>query len=490
MSLSNFATLHLLLALSVILIAAHGMGFLFRRARQPQVAGEIVGGLLLGPTVLGALRPDLAHQLTAGSASTTAVLGAVYQLGQLLLMYCAGAALRARRRPGEGRTTSLIALLGNVVPFAAGALFLGVFNPGHLVGTAQNNTAFLLVFCCGVAVTSIPVISRILADLGILGTSFARIVLSVAVIEDLVLYVILSIALGLVAPVHGDNFTLASLLSIHPGSAAADAYYVVVSIAAFAVPLALGRSFVERLGSHRINVLGRGNALAFQIVFMMAMTSAALFLGISPIFGAFIAGLLAGTLTGTAASAQATIQSFAFGFFIPVYFAIVGLKLDLIHQFDPAFFALFLLFACAVKAMSVYAGARIARERRGSALNLAVALNARGGPAIVLASVALDAHVIAQRFYVDLVLLALLTSMLAGAWLDRALRRGTLFEDDPVSGRFLPGNAAHLTTVDLTGDPHDAAATLTSHQAVDTLFHGPSAVEQRVPVQPGEGGRQ
>jgi Kef-type K+ transport system membrane component KefB len=484
-SLSNYATLHLLLALSVILIAAHGMGFVFRHLRQPQVAGEIVGGLLLGPTVLGALRPDLAHQLTAGSATTTAVLGAIYQLGQLLLMYCAGAALRSRRRRGENRTTSLIALIGNVVPFAAGALFLGVFNPGHLVGSAQNNTSFFLVFCCGVAVTSIPVISRILADLGILGTSFARIVLSVAVIEDLVLYVILSIALGLVAPAHGDNFTLPRLLSITPGSAAADAYYVVVSVAAFAVPLALGRSFVERLGSHRINVLGRGNALAFQVVFMMALTSAALFLGISPIFGAFIAGILAGTLTGSAASAQATIQSFSFGFFIPVYFAIVGLKLDLIHQFDPVFFVLFLAYACVVKAFSVYAAARLARESRGSALNLAVALNARGGPAIVLASVALDAHVIAERFYVDLVLLALLTSMLAGAWLDRALRRGTFFVHEPADDSST--GADHLPAVALSAPADDsAAAALTSQRAVDTIFSGPRVLDHPVPVQPGE----
>jgi Kef-type K+ transport system membrane component KefB len=469
-SLSNGATLHLLVALSLILLAAHGMGFLFVRLRQPQVAGEIVGGLLLGPTVLGALRPDLTHDLIAGSTTTTAVLGAIYQLGQLLLMYCPGAALRARRRKGERQTISLIALVGNALPFAAGALFLGVLHPAHLVGSANNNTAFLLVFCCGVAVTSIPVISRILADLGILGTSFARIVLGVAVIEDLVLYVILAIAIGLVAPARGDTFTLPGLLSIHPGSAASDAYYVVVSIAAFTLPLALGRSFVQRIGSLRINVLGRGNALAFQVVFMMVMTSAALFLGISPIFGAFIAGILAGTLTGTAASAQATIQSFSFGFFIPVYFAIVGLKLDLIHQFDIGFFALFLVFACIVKAISVYGGARIAGERRASAVNLAVALNARGGPAIVLASVALDAHVIAQRFYVDLVLLALLTSMLAGAWLDRVIRGGTFFENERLEGHVTDGAATHVLDAVAVAEQGESTATLTSADTADNIF--------------------
>jgi len=167
-------------------------------------------------------------------------------------------------------------------------------------------------------------ISRILADLGLLQTSFARIVLSVALIDDVVLYVLLSIALGLVAPSPSAQLTLPSLLGIRPGTALSDAYYVVVSIAIFGLPLVLGRSFVERLGALRLNFLGRSNALAFQVVFMMVMTSVALVLGISPIFGAFIAGILAGTLSVDAARAQETIQTFSFGFFIPVYFAIVG----------------------------------------------------------------------------------------------------------------------------------------------------------------------
>ena len=456
LSFSDGDTLHLLLTLSILLAAVHAVGFAFVKLRQPRVAGEIVAGLLLGPTVLGYLRPDLAHELVAGNASSTAVLGAIYQLGQLLLMYCAGATLRSHRRRGEGRTTLLIAMFGNLIPFATGAAFMVVVNPGGVIGTAGNRTATLIVFACGIAVTSIPVISRILVDLGLMRTSFARVVLSVALIDDVILYVLLSIAVGLVATASSDSFALPSLLSLHPGSAISDAYYVVVSVAIFALPLVFGRSFVERAGALRFNILGRSNALAFQVVFMMIMTSLALSLGISPIFGAFVAGILAGTLTASkvgattvsldAARAQATIQSFSFAFFIPIYFAIVGLKLDLIRQFDVSFFALFLVFACVVKGLSVYLGARVAGERRDSAVNLAMALNARGGPAIVMASVAFDAHIISEKFYVDLVLLALVTSMMAGAWLDRVIRHGTFFVEsqtqepaDPEATRAEPG---------------------------------------------------
>ena len=432
MSLTNPEVLHLLLALSALLASAHLSGYLFVRMRQPRVVGEIVGGLLLGPTVLGWFLPTWSHQLVDGSRVTTAVLGAVYQLGQLLLMFCAGSALQATRRRGERRTTSLIALAGNIVPFAAGLLFVAVHDPGSLLGPAGNRVAFLLVFACGVAVTSIPVISKIMADLGLLGTSFARIVLSVAVLEDFVLYVLLSIAVGLVTPSQTGGLSLPALLSIRADSPAAEAYYVLASLAFFSLPLMLGRSSLSRLTSLRGNFLGRSNALAFQVMFMMMMTSLALFLGVSGIFGAFIAGILSGTLTGEDAQAREAIQRFSFGFFIPVYFAIVGLQLDLLHQLDLVFFTVFLVVAGSVKALSVYAGARLAGEPRREALNLAVALNARGGPAIVLASTALGAGIISRHFYVDLVLLAIVTSMAAGSWLERAIRRGDFVGVEPL----------------------------------------------------------
>ena len=111
----------------------------------------------------------------------------------------------------------------------------------------------------------------------------------------------------------------------------------------------------------------------------------------------------------------------------PLYFAVVGLRLDLAHHFDPLFFLAFLIFACLAKSLSCYAGARLAGEDRFGARNLAVALNARGGPGIVLASVAFDAGIINERLYerlYTLLMLALITSVVAGSWLEAVLKRG------------------------------------------------------------------
>lgn len=122
--------------------------------------------------------------------------------------------------------------------------------------------------------------------------------------------------------------------------------------------------------------------------------------------------------------ARDTIRTFSFAFFIPLYFAMVGLRLDLVRSFSPLFFVLFFAVACVAKYASVWVGARIAGESAAGSRNLAAALNARGGPGIVLASVALGAGIIDQNLYACLVLLAILTSLAAGSWLGAVVRAG------------------------------------------------------------------
>jgi Kef-type K+ transport system membrane component KefB len=130
-----------------------------------------------------------------------------------------------------------------------------------------------------------------------------------------------------------------------------------------------------------------------------------------------------------------------FGFFIPVYFAIIGIQLDLIHHFDVLFFLGFLAFACVAKAASVYLGARLSRENRFVSASLAIAMNARGGPGIVLASTGYAAGIINETFFVSLVMLSVVTSLLAGSWLERvAVRLGAGRPDGGKAGAEMPGD--------------------------------------------------
>ena len=167
------------------------MGSLFVRFRQPRAIGEILGGLLLGATVLGWVWPSAQAWVFPTDGSTPVILGAVYQLGLLLLLFIAGSELRTVFHRGERRTVAAVFAAGMCIPFVAGLGISQLIDQKSLWGPNGNTTSFVLVFSIALAITSIPVISRIMHDLGILDTAFARVVLGVAVLEDLVLYVVL-----------------------------------------------------------------------------------------------------------------------------------------------------------------------------------------------------------------------------------------------------------------------------------------------------------
>lgn len=425
MTLDAEGLARLLLAITLLLIAAHVFGYLFARYRQPRVIGEILGGLVLGPTVLGAIAPGVQETLFPPIGSTPLVLDALYQLGLLLLMFGAGAEVRLSFDSKERRTVGAVTITGMVVPFLVGLAFVSLLPEGRFLGPANDQAAFVLVFALAIAVTSIPVISRIMQDLGILETPFARIVLAVAVIEDVVVYILLAIALGFVSATSGASFGLQAALGIGGSGASGVVYHTVATLGFLLLSLWLGPIVYRGVLRSKLNLVKRSNAIAFQVVFMFSMTVIAAFIGVTPLFGAFAAGIVVGSTEGAGAQeARERIRTFAMAFFIPIYFAIVGLRLDLIDGFDLLFFLVFLVVACAAKAASVWAGARFAGETAAGARNLAIALNARGGPGIVLASVAFDAAIIDRTFYAVLVMLAIVTSLLAGSWLERLIRSG------------------------------------------------------------------
>ncbi|WP_369260912.1 cation:proton antiporter [Streptomyces sp. R35] len=438
--MSDTDLFRLFASLMTLLLAAHLMGRLFTRLRQPPVIGEILGGLFFGPSLFGLIAPDAQAWLFPKTGPAASGLALIYQLGILLLMFLAGIQMRAVFARQDSRVVGIIAVVGMVVPFAFGLLLVQVVDLSDVMGKAADKTALTLVIACAVAITSIPVISRIMLDLGIAGTAFARVVLSVAVLEDIVLNVVIAIALGMVDSGKHDTFGAAALLGVGSGYGSV-AYHALVSVGFFGLMAVVSVVARRLLGGGPKNGAGlRGGArdlshsrVAVQLSLVLAAAGGCLFLGITPMYGAFVVGLVAGwgRSQETAGSEPAkAVHGFATGFFIPVYFAVVGLKLDLVHSFAPLFTLLFIAFACVVKAASVYAGARWAGRPPADSVNLAVAMNARGGPGIVLATLSYDAGIINATLFTTLVLTAVITSLMAGSWLERAISRGLLPRTD------------------------------------------------------------
>jgi len=392
--------------LLLLFATAQISGYLFTRLRQPRVAGEILAGVLLGPALAGRFIPAL-----VSSPTHSVALSFLYNLGLLLLMFASGTETRGLFGKEDRRQVTWLGMVGTGLPFLFAFAIASHMDLTALMGPSNQRLSLLLVISIAMAVTSIPVISKILHDLKILHTRFARLILGVAVFEDIVLWAVLAVATSL-----AEAGTLPKQKIV---------WHVTVTLIFFGAGLALLPRLVQTLTKARWNVLARINPVAYLFSVLLGYTCCAALLDVSLVFAALHAGFaVVKDPEPQFAEAIRSLSRISFSVFVPIYFAVVGLKLDFSKAFSLTMLLSFLGVACAVKLFSAGLGARLAGFGWRDSVNLSMSLNARGGPGIVLASVGYDAGIISASFYTTLVLVAVLTSQAAGAWLDFVLRKG------------------------------------------------------------------
>ncbi|HEY6768782.1 MAG TPA: cation:proton antiporter [Candidatus Sulfotelmatobacter sp.] len=408
-TVSNSDLTAILFILLLLVGLAQLLGYFFVKLRQPKVVGEILAGVVLGPALIGRL--PFAAGLGQAIKSQANILNFVYWMGLLLLMFLSGAETRQLFTREERREVGWLTIVGTGVPFVLALVFGSWLIRPALAGPNGNRISLIIILAVGVAVTSVPVVSKIFADLKILHTRFARLVLGVAVLEDIVLWLALAVATAMA----GKAALNPRELSIH----------LISTILFFGFGLTIVPRIVKRINKSRFNVVARHSPVAYALAVLLVYCVVAGALDVSVVFAAFLAGFaVVHKKRKLFAEALDAIGKVSFAFFIPAYFAIVGLKLDLIRGFSFWMTVAFVVGSCLVKTFSVSLAGRFAGFRGLDLVNLAVTTNARGGPGIVLASVAFDAGIISAQFYTTLVLAAVLTSQMAGAWLDYVLRKG------------------------------------------------------------------
>lgn len=385
------------------------LGYLFVKLRQPKVVGEIAAGIVLGPALLRRL-PSVSH-LLEGTKHQGNILDFVYWLGLLLLMFLSGAETQQLFTREERREVGWLAIVGTGLPFLLGLVFGPWLIQPSLAGPNGNRVSLIIILAVGVAVTSVPVVAKIFADLKILHTRFARLVLGVAVLEDIVLWLALAVATALAGKTALNSRAMS--------------YHLLATAGFFVLGLTIVPRIVKKINKSRFNIVAKQSPVGYAIAVLFAYCAVAGAFKVSLVFAAFLAGFaVVHKKRRLFAEALDAIGKVAFAFFIPVYFAIVGLKLDLIRGVSLWMMLAFIAGSCLVKILSVSLAGRFAGFRGLDLINLAITTNARGGPGIVLASVAFDAGIISPKFYTTLVLAAVVTSQMAGAWLDYVLRRG------------------------------------------------------------------
>ncbi|MBS4211118.1 MULTISPECIES: cation:proton antiporter [Neobacillus] len=412
-SLTGTEISHFLLAMGCLLAMAHLLGYLVERIFIPRVIGEVMAGLVLGPTILGHFFPDTFEWMFLGFPGEDKLFGLLYQFGLLMLMFCSGLKFQTHFNREDAKITSALVIGSTIPAFIVGWFAADLFNISPYLGTANNPLAIKIVIAISIAITSIPVISKIFNDLGIMETRFAKIVIACAGIHDILLWVALGFATA-----------IASQGSVYTAGTAFKS--IGMSFGFIFGTLFFGYILFKRLTIVRQNLLFRSSNLGYFLFIMFILASLAGNLHVETIFGALLAGIVAKLALPKAVSERLEqgVSNISFSWFIPIYFATVGLQLDLIRHFNPLFFFGYLLFATLTQTIAVYITSRIIKQDPFTSFNLGLAINDRGGPGIVLSSVAYTAGIINQEFFAILVMLALVTSWLPGTWLRIVVNKG------------------------------------------------------------------
>lgn len=403
----------LLLSIVSLLSVALFMGGLFEKLRMPPVIGEIFGGLLLGPTFLGFFAPNIYDYLFNAFPSQSMLLSAFYWIGLILLMFSAGLRVQRELTKDERRMVIVLLIASIILPMIGGWNLTLIIDIEKMAGVNVNPISFHLILAIATAVTSIPVISRIFIDLGIMHTHFAKITLMTATLQDLVLWTALAVATG----ISTNSQTDASTLLIN----------IFTTLSFIGITIAIGPNLL--LWARNWLPLRKGSSvfLGYSLLICFALSTIASLLNINVIFGALVAGVLIGSLPHDIISeVRQRVSDVALWFFVPIYFAIVGLKLDLIRQFDLELTLMFLVVSSVLKLGGVVVSLKFTGESITNAVNYGIAMNTRGGPGIVLASVALGFGLITETFFVTLVITSIVTSLVAGLWLRRAMLNKSL----------------------------------------------------------------
>ncbi len=365
--MTDFELTRFFFAVVTLLASAHGIGYFFQRIfDMPKVIGEILGGLVLGPTVLGFFFPAIYQWIFQAFSSEGQLLAIIYWFGLVILMFLSGFEIQKSITKEDRKIAGALLVGATAVPFIIGWFAPSFYDFSPYIGSNGNMLSLTIIIAIAVAVTSIPVISKIFIDIGIINTRFAKIVLTTATIQDVILWAALAVATGLAG---GAVLSVSNIVS-----------KVLITIAFFATALLVMPKFFELVSKSRFNLLIKASPTGYVLFVCFLFAALASILGVNIIFGAFLAGIVVGLISNEkVANVKIHIKEIGLGFFVPIYFAVVGLKLDLIHHFDLWFFLGFLLFSMVFETISTVVAARLVSQDWLSSFNFGVAMNTRGG---------------------------------------------------------------------------------------------------------------
>jgi Kef-type K+ transport system membrane component KefB len=405
--LSQYEVMSLLIQLSVMLLMGRLFAEAARKLKQPAVIGEILAGIILGPTILGMLNPDWFQGLFP-SGSSALVLDGFVQVAVVMLLFIAGLEVDLHIVLQQGRQAFYTSTLGLIIPFAIGFMF-PYFFPEFFGSTNETrHLAYSLFMGTSMAITALPVIARILMDLGIFKSRMGMLVISSAMINDLIGWLIFSVVLGMIGK--AQNISLWNTVLLTVGFTVA--------------MLTVGRWLINR-GLPWVNqkLAWPGGLLSLALALCFLAAAFTEYIGIHAVFGAFIVGVALGDSEHLSERAKEILHQFINNIFAPLFFVAIGLKVNFIANFDLLLTLAIIAIAFAGKIIGSGWGTRLGGFTWRESMAAAFGMNARGAMEIILGLVALENGLINEKVFVSLVIMALVTSMSSGPLMKWMLRK-------------------------------------------------------------------
>jgi Kef-type K+ transport system membrane component KefB/nucleotide-binding universal stress UspA family protein len=392
----------LLFQLGVLLIAARFFGELARKIGLPAVVGELSGGIMLGPSVLGALRPEWFASVFPHSQHQSDLLGVVTWLGVIFLLLVTGLETDLGLIRRQGRRALSISLGGIVLPFATG-IWLGYALPDHMLGDEGARFVFALFVATAMSISAIPVIARVLMEMKLIRRDIGQLTLAAGMVDDTIGWLLLSLVAGLaVSGVLDFTESLKSILALGA-----------ILAFTFTIGKVILAKLVQWVDDQTSGIDGIVSLVAIGALLAGSLT---VYIGLEAILGAFLIGIILREAPRYRPEASRSIEDVTRLILAPIFFASAGLKVDLTVFADRDILpwaGLVLGVACLGKFAGAYLGARAVKLGRWESLAMGAGLNARGAMEIIVATIGLSLAVISTGMYSIIVMVAIVTTLMA-----------------------------------------------------------------------------
>jgi Kef-type K+ transport system membrane component KefB/nucleotide-binding universal stress UspA family protein len=397
----------------VLLIAVgRGLGELMQRIGQPSVIGELLAGLLLGPSLFGWVWPQAHSAIFPNSPEQKALIDGIAQFGILLLLLLTGMETDLKLVRKVGRAAMTISVAGIVVPFLCG-FALGQFLPESLLPHPEARLVASLFLGTALSISSVKIVAVVVREMNFMRRNVGQIIIATAVIDDTIGWIIIAII-----------FSLASRGSLDFASVA---QAVLGTLVFLAISFTIGRRVVFQLIRLANDHLVSSAAVITIIVLLMGgMALITHLIGVHTVLGAFVAGILVGESPILTKQIDERLRGLITSLFMPVFFGLAGLSADLTVLKDPQLLWLtvaLILIASIGKFGGAFVGGALGGLTRRESLALASGMNARGSTEVIIATIGLSMGVLSQNLFSMIVTMAILTTMAMPPMLRAALAR-------------------------------------------------------------------